>query len=53
MPWRDLLGPSIALAGEGLAVDWWTTLMIASSASELRRYPASAVAYLVDGLPPL
>ena len=52
MPWRDLLGPSIALAGEGLAVDWWTTLMIASSASELRRYPASAVAYLVDGLPP-
>ena len=27
---RELLGPSIKLAGEGLLVDWWTTLMIAS-----------------------
>jgi gamma-glutamyltranspeptidase/glutathione hydrolase len=52
MPWRELLGPSIKLAGEGLAVDWWTTLMIASSAADLRRYPASAAAYLLDGLPP-
>jgi gamma-glutamyltranspeptidase / glutathione hydrolase len=52
MPWRDLLGPAIALAGEGLLVDWWTTLMIASSAADLRRYPASAAAYLLDGLPP-
>src|SRR5580704_2169382 len=52
MPWRELLGPSIKLAGEGLAVDWWTTLMIASSAADLRRYPASAAASLLDGLPP-
>lgn len=52
MPWRDLVGPSIALAGDGLAVDWWTTLMIASSAADLRRYKASAAAYLLDGLPP-
>jgi gamma-glutamyltranspeptidase/glutathione hydrolase len=52
MPWRDLLGPAIGLAGEGLLVDWWTTLMIASSAADLRRYPASAAAYLQDGLPP-
>ena len=52
MPWQELLGPSIKLAGEGLAVDWWTTLMIASSAADLRRYPASAAAYLLDGLPP-
>src|SRR6202163_4105844 len=52
LPWRELLSPSIALAGEGLGVDWWTTLMIASSAADLRRYPASATAYLVDGLPP-
>src|SRR6187397_369256 len=52
MPWRELLGPSIKLAGEGLLVDWWTTLMIASSAADLRRYPASAAAYLKDGLPP-
>jgi gamma-glutamyltranspeptidase/glutathione hydrolase len=52
MPWKELLGPSVTLAGEGLLVDWWTTLMIASSAADLRRYPASAAAYLQDGLPP-
>jgi gamma-glutamyltranspeptidase/glutathione hydrolase len=52
MPWRELLAPSITFAGEGLLVDWWTTLMIASCAADLRRYPASAAAYLVDGLPP-
>lgn len=52
LPWRELLGRSIDLAGEGLLVDWWTTLMIASSAADLRRYSASAAAYLQDGLPP-
>src|SRR5215218_4239079 len=52
MPWQELLAPSIDLAGQGLLVDWWTTLMIASSAVDLRRYPASAAAYLQDGLPP-
>src|SRR5436190_20587224 len=52
MPWQELLAPSVALAGDGLAVDWWTTLMIASAAADLRRYPASATAYLQDGLPP-
>ena len=52
MPWRELLGASVDLAGEGLLVDWWTTLMIASSGVDLRRYPASAAAYLTDGLPP-
>jgi gamma-glutamyltranspeptidase / glutathione hydrolase len=52
LPWRDLLAPAIGLAGEGLLVDWWTTIMISSSAADLRRYPASAAAYLQDGLPP-
>ena len=52
LPWKELVSPSISLAGEGLAVDWWTTLMISSGALDLRRYPASAAAYLVDGLPP-
>jgi len=52
MPWKELLAPGAKLAGEGLLVDWWTTLMIASSAVDLRRYPASAAAYLQDGLPP-
>jgi gamma-glutamyltranspeptidase/glutathione hydrolase len=52
MPWRELLGASVELAGDGLLVDWWTTLMIAGSAADLRRYPASSAAYLQDGLPP-
>ncbi len=52
MPWRELLQPGVELAGKGLEVDWWTTLMIAGSAADLRRYPASAAAYLQDGLPP-
>ncbi len=52
LPWKELVSPSIALAGEGLAVDWWTTLMISSAAADIRRYPASAAAYLLDGLPP-
>jgi gamma-glutamyltranspeptidase/glutathione hydrolase len=52
MPWRELLGASVELAGNGLLVDWWTTLMIAGSAADLGRYPASSAAYLQDGLPP-
>src|SRR6195256_6585221 len=49
LSWKELLGPSVKLAGEGLLVDWWTTLMIASSAADLRRYPASPARYLQDG----
>jgi gamma-glutamyltranspeptidase/glutathione hydrolase len=52
MPWKDLLQPAAKIAGEGLLVDWWTTLMIASTAADLRRYPASAESFLTDGLPP-
>lgn len=52
MPWRELLAPGVELAGEGLQVDWWSTLMIAGAAADLRRYPASSAAYLQDGLPP-
>ena len=52
LPWRELLEPSVALASEGLSVDWWTTLAIVSAAADLRRYPASAAAYLEEGLPP-
>jgi gamma-glutamyltranspeptidase / glutathione hydrolase len=52
MPWKDLLGPSIKLAGEGLLIDSFSTVMISSAAADLRNFPASAAAYLVDGLPP-
>ncbi|MFN0162324.1 MAG: gamma-glutamyltransferase [Burkholderiales bacterium] len=52
MPWRELVAPAAALARRGLIVDWFATDMIASGAPDLRRYPASADTYLVDGLPP-
>jgi gamma-glutamyltranspeptidase/glutathione hydrolase len=52
LPWRDLLAPAVALAREGLLVDWFLTEIVASGAADLRRYPASAAAFLVDGLPP-
>ncbi len=52
LPWRELLAPAVRLAGEGLLVDWWTTVMISSSAADLQRYGASSAAYLQDGLPP-
>jgi gamma-glutamyltranspeptidase/glutathione hydrolase len=52
LPWGDLLAPAVTLAGEGLAVDWWTSQMIATAAVDLRRYPASADIFLKDGLPP-
>ena len=52
MPWKELLAPSVEFASDGLLVDWWTTVMVAGAAADLRRYPASATAYLLDGLPP-
>jgi gamma-glutamyltranspeptidase/glutathione hydrolase len=52
MPWKDLVAPSAAIAGEGLLVDWWTALTITACAVDLRRYPGSAAAFLKDGLAP-
>ncbi len=52
-PVADLLAPALALARRGLALDWYTTLKVASSASVLRLYDESARIYLPDGLPPV
>jgi len=53
LPWRDLVAPAVALAKEGLPVDWYTTLRIANFAHDLRRYDESRRIYLPDGLPPV
>jgi gamma-glutamyltranspeptidase/glutathione hydrolase len=53
LPLADLLAPAIGLAKRGLALDWVTTLKIASSASVLRLYEESARIYLPGGLPPV
>ncbi|KMO19664.1 hypothetical protein SQ03_07435 [Methylobacterium platani JCM 14648] len=52
-PVAELLAPALALARRGLALDWFTTLKIASSAAVLRLYEESARIYLPDGLPPV
>jgi gamma-glutamyltranspeptidase/glutathione hydrolase len=53
LPWRDLVAPAAALARSGLPVDWYTTLKIATAASDLRRYEESRRVWLPDGLPPV
>ena len=53
MPWRDLVAPAVALARQGLPVDWWVTLKTAAAAQDLRRYDESRQIWLPDGLPPV
>ncbi|KGB93993.1 MULTISPECIES: gamma-glutamyltransferase family protein [Burkholderia] len=52
LPWRRLLEPAVRCAREGLEVDWYLTLKIASAAAGLARYPASSACYLRDGHAP-
>jgi gamma-glutamyltranspeptidase / glutathione hydrolase len=52
-PWRDLLAPAVALARQGLPVDWWVTLKSAAAAADLRRYDETRRVWLPDGLPPV
>src|SRR5579863_6159851 len=51
-PWRDLVAPAVALARQGLPVDWWVTVKTATAAADLRRYDESRNIWLPDGLPP-
>ena len=52
-PWRDLVAPAVALARQGLPVDWWVTLKTAAAAEDLRRYDESRLVWLPDDLPPV
>ena len=53
LPWRELLTPAIRLARSGLPVDWFTTVKVAATAADLRRYEESRRVWLPDGLPPV
>jgi gamma-glutamyltranspeptidase/glutathione hydrolase len=54
MPWRELVAPAARLAREGMLVDWYAGLMIASTARNLARDPDAAAMFLEDGRwPPL
>jgi gamma-glutamyltranspeptidase/glutathione hydrolase len=54
MPWAELVRPAAAMAREGLPLDWYAGLMIASAARALAADPDAAAMFLEDGLwPPL
>jgi len=53
MPWRDLLQPAISRARDGLLVDWYASLLIASAARNLARDPDAAAMFLIDGQWPI
>ncbi|MRU15599.1 gamma-glutamyltransferase [Roseovarius sp. A21] len=49
MPWADLLAPAVDFAREGLLVDWYAALIIASATRELAKDPDAATLFLEDG----
>jgi gamma-glutamyltranspeptidase/glutathione hydrolase len=53
LPIAEVMAPAVALAKQGLQLDWFATLKIAAAAEDLRRYDESARIYLRDGLPPV
>lgn len=48
-PWKELLQPAAALAGEGMQVDWYASLIIASAARSLAKDPDAAALFLDEG----
>lgn len=49
MPWSELVAPAVAVAREGVEVDWYTGLVIASAARSLARDADAAALFLEDG----
>ncbi|WP_137701595.1 gamma-glutamyltransferase [Marimonas lutisalis] len=49
MPWAELLAPAIAHARQGMLVDWYAALIIASCTRELAKDPDAAALFLEDG----
>jgi gamma-glutamyltranspeptidase/glutathione hydrolase len=53
MPWRELVMPAAALADEGLLVDWYSGLLMASVARALSHDADAAAMFLDDGQWPI
>jgi len=49
LPWRDLVMPAVELAEHGLRLDWYSGLLIASTARALAQDPHAAAMFLEDG----
>jgi gamma-glutamyltranspeptidase/glutathione hydrolase len=48
-----VIEPAIALADQGIAVDWFLTLKVAMTARELSRYDTTRAVWLPGGFPPV
>ena len=54
LPWRRVVAPAVRLAREGMLLDWYAGLLIASTAQPLSLDADAAALFLVDGKwPPL
>lgn len=54
LPWRELVAPAVRLAEDGMLLDWFAGLQIASTARALAADPDAAAMFLEDGRwPPL
>ena len=51
--WRDLVSPSIRLAEDGITVDWYTTLIIATAFGDLIKDPEARARFLPSDAPPV
>ena len=49
LPWRELVTPAVKLAEQGLLVDWYSSLLIASAARALSLDPDAAAMFLEEG----
>src|SRR5947207_2661085 len=49
MPWRDTVAPAVKLASEGMLLDWYSGLLIASTARALSMDPDAAGLFLDEG----
>ncbi|HEY0440314.1 MAG TPA: gamma-glutamyltransferase [Xanthobacteraceae bacterium] len=51
--WRELVEPAVKLADEGPAVDWHTTLIVATAFAQLARDAGARAVFLPGGAPPV
>ena len=49
IPWAELVAPAISEAEQGIPLDWYSSLMIATKAREIARDPHAAQIFLTDG----
>jgi gamma-glutamyltranspeptidase/glutathione hydrolase len=49
LAWKDLVLPAAGLARQGMLIDWYASLIIASTTRDLARDPDAAAMFLDDG----